>query len=78
MTNIALPITFKCPPDLAERLPAPGKGRSRFIVETLRERLSAMAEPRGWGTHAQDMAAMETPECHRSAVADDRAREEAR
>lgn len=47
MTTAAVPITFKCPPDLIDHLPAPGRGRSRAIVQTLREKY-ARAQPVQW------------------------------
>ena len=47
MTNAAMPVTFKCPPALMERLPAPAKGRSKFIVRTLEEKF-AQKKPVEW------------------------------
>ena len=36
MTN-STPISFKCPTPILERLPAAGNGRSKFIVQALKE-----------------------------------------
>jgi hypothetical protein len=38
-------ISVKVPTKIAERIPAPGKGRSRFIVQALEEKLSRQTAP---------------------------------
>ena len=47
MTMPAETISFKCPPPLRERLPAPGNGRSHFILQAIQEKL-ARAKPIEW------------------------------
>lgn len=45
MTAHTLNISVKLPVKLAERIPGPGKGRSRFIVQALEEKLSRQKAP---------------------------------
>lgn len=45
MTGNTLNISVKVPTKIAERIPAPGKGRSRFIVQALEEKLSRQSAP---------------------------------
>jgi len=40
MTNSATTVSVKIPARILERIPAPGNGRSRFVVEALEEKLS--------------------------------------
>lgn len=47
MTTAAETISFKCPPPIRERLPAPGNGRNKFIIEAIREKLERK-KPAGW------------------------------
>lgn len=47
MTTAAQTVSFKCPPLLRERLPAPGNGRSQFILEAIQEKL-ARKKPAVW------------------------------
>ena len=59
MPNAAT-VTFKCPPELLDQLPAPGNGRSRFIVRTLMEKF-ATAPPAVWRPctpHGRKLAAL--------------------
>ena len=45
MTRNTLNISVKLPAKLAERIPAAGQGRSRFIVQALEEKLSRQSAP---------------------------------
>lgn len=47
MTGNTINISVKVPSTLAERIPAPGQGRSRFIVQALEEKLSRQTS-RAW------------------------------
>jgi len=40
MTKMATTISFKAPARVLEALPAPGNGRSRFIIQALEEKIS--------------------------------------
>lgn len=40
MTKMTATISFKAPPRILEGLPAPGNGRSRFIIQALEEKIS--------------------------------------
>jgi hypothetical protein len=40
MTNAATTISFKAPARILAGIPAPGNGRSRFIVQALEEKIS--------------------------------------
>jgi post-segregation antitoxin (ccd killing protein) len=45
MTETTTAISVKLPAKLAERIPAAGKGRSRFVVQAIAEKLSRQSAP---------------------------------
>ena len=47
MTNSSITISFKLPVRIAEHIPAPGNGRSGFIVQALEEKI-ARKKPEKW------------------------------
>ena len=47
MTKASATISFKAPPRILEGIPAPGNGRSRFIIEALEEKISRQQKA-GW------------------------------
>jgi hypothetical protein len=46
MTKAATTISFKAPARILEALPAPGNGRSRFIIQALEEKNSRQQQPK--------------------------------
>lgn len=46
MTKMATTISFKAPARILEGLPAPGNGRSRFIIQALEEKISRQQQPK--------------------------------
>jgi hypothetical protein len=43
---MATTISFKAPARILESLPAPGNGRSRFILQALEEKISRQQQPK--------------------------------
>jgi len=45
LSSMTITISFKAPAEIAERIPAPGHGRSRFILQALAEKLERRPPP---------------------------------
>jgi hypothetical protein len=60
MTTPAITISFKVPPQIAERIPRAGNGRSKFIVQALAEKIARQrrAEWKPTGRRGHKLAAL--------------------